>query len=385
MKYTSLSYSILVRALWVSGLFIAGLWAASIYGVLPQSVWSISAVAALMCLSVIIPLEGVLLQPLRNLSREITHMRKGEPYGKVPVNTNSKEMHELTCFFNEAVDSFEEVEDNLIDQRRLAEELEVARTVQKKLLPQSMPTVPGLQVVIKTRNASEVGGDNFDILPSDKRTLLYVGDATGHGTAAGLVMSMVNVLMHGAGHLSHTPPTMLSHINTLLTPKLTSSMFMTLALLRWEHEENHLYLTGCGHEHVLVYRADTGNVERIKPGGIALGMAPDISSILKEQHIAFNEKDVVVLFTDGITEARKSDGEMVGLDALEQVLKRSGGLGKASGIFEAMSRELKELFPQEDLKDDITLAVIQRKEEAASGLSVKEPLVAGASKSWDWE
>jgi len=298
------------------------------------------------------------LLPLRKVMNEVEALLAGENYDKIQLGKKIDEMGTLADFFNSVVGSLEQVSQDIIDRRRLAEELTFASQVQKNLLPKKAPKLSGLDVVVKTRSASEVGGDNFDIIAQEKSTLMYIGDATGHGFPAGLIMSMINLLIDAFAKNSDNPVEILNAANKVLTPKISDRMFMTLVMLRWEYASQRLFFTGCGHEHILIYRAESRNCEAFKSGGIALGMVPDVSKILQEKELKLQPNDTVVLFTDGITEAKNSKGEMYGLDRLRSAVEKFGGQGSAENIFSSISKDFADFVGSGyEQADDITLLV----------------------------
>ena len=298
--------------------------------------------------------------PLRRITRQMEAVMQGRQYAKVDHKGKIDEFGIIARFFNVITASIERVSMDITDRKRLTAELQHATIVQRQLLPKRAPKIFGLDVAVKTRSMSEVGGDNFDIVTGEKNTLLYIGDATGHGSPAGIIMSMVNVLIHAASAQTQDPVVLLALVNRCLTPKILPTMFMTLVMLRWEHEAQKLYYTGCGHEHVLHYHANTTVCEAHKTGGIALGMVPQVDRLLKEQELPLMTNDTVVLFTDGITEARNAKGEMYTVERLRQAVEKYGDRHTASAIFKGISEDFAEFVgPNYVQDDDITLMVLK--------------------------
>jgi serine phosphatase RsbU (regulator of sigma subunit) len=301
------------------------------------------------------------LHPLQKITRQMHAVLNGKKYRKIEdLQHQLDELGLLAKFFNSVIEGFEKVSADVIDRQRMSDELGFASKVQRNLLPKTVPEIPGLDLVVKTRPAKEVGGDNFDIITLGNSTLFYVGDATGHGMPAGLVMTMVNVLIHAFSRISTSTRDILVNVNKFLSPKLPASMFMTLVMLRWEHDSQKLFYAGCGHEHVLIYRAAERRCEAVRTGGIALGLTPDIAKIVKEQEIKLEPDDAVVLFTDGITEAKNATGEMFGVKKLCQVVEEHAFHGKAESIFRGVSKTFAEFVgPGYEQLDDSTLLVLK--------------------------
>ncbi len=333
-----------------------------------------------------------IVRPIQRVTTQMQAILQGKNYQKLKLTNNIKEVRVLEEFFNTMITSLEKVSTDIEDRNRLTEELNFAGDFQRQLLPKKSPQVPGLDIIVKTRPATEVGGDNFDIIPLKDSTLFYIGDATGHGLQAGLLMSMVNVLIHTFTSLHESPREILNKVNQFLTPKTTSSMFMTLVMLRWEHQAQKLHYTGCGHEHILIYRAATGKCKALKTGGIALGLIPDTSDKIHEAEIALAPNDVIVLFTDGITEAENKHGKMYGMENLRQSVERHASRNKAKSIFDSISRDFANFIDRDYIqKDDATLMVLKHSWKNASRnkkiqLTVDTAGITAIEKpNWDWE
>jgi serine phosphatase RsbU (regulator of sigma subunit) len=148
----------------------------------------------------------------------------------------------------------------------MSSELDIASQIQNDVLPKKAPEIKGLDIVAKTRSAAEVGGDCFDFMQKNENFYIYIGDVTGHGVPAGLVMIMVDTLMHAWSQTAKNAEEILVQINHFLHQRMSSQRFMTLVLLRWNELEQKLYYTGAGHEHILVYRHKTKTIEAIRSG-----------------------------------------------------------------------------------------------------------------------
>ena len=117
-------------------------------------------------------------------------------------------------------------------------------------------------------------------------------------------MMMVNALISAFVTEETNGAKILSETNRILKPRIKQNMMMTCVMLRWNEREKKLYYTGAGHEHLLVYKVAEQKVYKVKSGGVALGMVRDSSKVLIEQQILFERGDIIILYTDGITEAR---------------------------------------------------------------------------------
>ncbi len=329
--------------------------------------------------------------PLSRLTREVRRLLGGQDYKRVPPVT-ADETGVVTHFFNEITRDLEKIAYDLKERRRMSSELDIAAGIQRDVLPKQAPAIQGLDIIAKNRAAAEIGGDIFDFLPSpgSHNTYLYIGDVTGHGVPAGLVMVMASTIIRAM--ISQGPESgreVVVHTNELLTPRISTRLFMTCVVLRWDAEREKMYFTGAGHEHVVVYRAKTESVEAIRSGGIALGMIPDVSKIAREQEIPLEVGDSLILYSDGITEAKNKTGEMYGLERLKEAVKSHGYLPDADSVFDRLTQEFSKFVGAYVQVDDITLMVIKivgkNASPAAVRLSVENEATAPRqSKLWNW-
>lgn len=319
----------------------------------------ISFIAVILIILIVFIID--VISPLNRLTRQVRNLLTGKNYKRVKPTTID-EVGVLTHFFNEITKDLEKISYDIKDRRRMSSELDIAAKIQKDILPKEVPEAPGLDIVAKTRSAAEVGGDTFDFLTSsdDNQLFIYIGDVTGHGVPAGLIMMMVDTLMGAmVSQGISNGRDLVVHTNALLTPRISSRLFMTSVTLRWDKEMNKMYYTGAGHEHVLVYRHKTEEVEEIRSGGIALGMIPDVAHIVQEKEISLEIGDSIVLYTDGITEARNQTGNMYELNNLSASLKKHGYRPNAESIFDGLTKDFSNFVGEYVQNDDITMIVIK--------------------------
>jgi len=197
-------------------------------------------------------------------------------------------------------------------RERLSEELKIASRIQRKLLPETAPVVPGLELAGRTIPAEEVGGDLYDFFPAPSGDLFVsIGDVSGKGAGAGIVMASVRV-------------------------------------------------AGAGHEHLLVVRARSAAVERLRSGGVVLGLSPDIASRVEEKRLDLDPGDLVVLYTDGATEAASPEGEELGLDRLAAIVGEVRGGSPQGVIAHIVDRVQRWTGAGHPPRDDLTVVALRR-------------------------
>lgn len=298
---------------------------------------------------------------LRNITHEIDNLISGQQYEEIDERSKD-EIGIFARFFNEMTRQIENIAGNLKNAERLSDEIGLAAKIQSDVLPKKAPIIPGIEMVAKTRSAAEIGGDSFDFIKSNNQTMFYIGDVTGHGVPAGLIMMMVNILLRAFAPMHQKTSDILIKTNSIIHPRIAANMFMTLVMLRWDEDDQRLFYTGCGHEHYLHYHASTGKCEAVKCGGIALGMVPEIKNMVQEKEINFQEGDILALYTDGIAEAKNAQGEMFGVERLRQVVEEFGGRTSSESVFDNISRRFGEFVGKySDQKDDITLIVLKNR------------------------
>lgn len=302
---------------------------------------------------------GLINRPLRKVTKQMKLILTGHNYKRISTN-RIDEIGIIAQFFNEITENLEVISNKLKEGSRMSSELGVASEIQQKILPTESPKVPGLIVDSKTRPAVEIGGDSFDYINGKDSTYFYIGDVTGHGAPAALVMMMVNTLLHSYAEMYTSPYDIIVNTNRQLKPRIKSSMFMTAVLLKWDHVKQIMTFVGAGHEHILVYKAATGKLEVKESGGIALGMTVDNSKIVKEYAIPLDEDDVIVLYTDGITEAENNQKEMFGLERLKELVKKYAAEYGPEGVNHHIALDFSQFVGETEQADDITLMVIKR-------------------------
>ncbi len=246
------------------------------------------------------------------------------------------------------------------ERERIAQEMKWAREIQQSLLPRAVPHVPGYEIYGMSIPALEVGGDYFDYVASGQHWHFVVGDVSGKGVPAALIMSIVRSLIHTCAEMTDTPRDMLAKVNRNLSPDLEAEMFVTIADVSVDAASNVLRVVRAGHEPILVIRKN-GSVERIEPRGSGLGLldVETFESTLQEQEIRLEVGDSALLFTDGLTETRSLEGVEVGYDGVEALAQKYAQLSP-NDMVNAIAEEIKAFAGGQDQHDDFTLVVFRR-------------------------
>ncbi len=244
---------------------------------------------------------------------------------------------------------------------RMERELEVARDIQTSFLPDAAPQVEGWEVAAFYRAARQIGGDFYDFFPlDDHRWAIVVADVADKGVPAALFMALSRTLLRAVGSNRHAPAETLRRVNELLLRDSRSDLFVTLWYGLWDTNTGVVRFSSAGHNPPLVIRAD-GSTERLNARGIALGVIPDIA--LQENQTTLDRGDVLIAYTDGVTEALRSDSAEFGVSGLESALV---GLrrGTAQEIMQGIISALDHFVSGAPQFDDITMVVLKHRHDA---------------------
>ncbi len=246
-------------------------------------------------------------------------------------------------------------------KQKLEQELNLAHRIQAKLLPKTIPQVPGVEVYGRMIPAGKVGGDYYDFITDDKarNLILCIGDVSGKGMPGGLVMVMARVLLHYFDVADQSTRDTLLRANEILKANTEPFMFMSMLLLKWESEAKRLTYTGAGHENLLIFRSREEEVEVVPAGGVVLGIKDDISGYLTEKEIGLDPGDAILLYTDGCTEAQNPRGEMFELENLTRSFSRHAARDVAE-VCDGVIADLKKFMGTAEQHDDITVTVLKR-------------------------
>jgi serine phosphatase RsbU (regulator of sigma subunit) len=247
---------------------------------------------------------------------------------------------------------------------RLGAELEVARRIQQMLLPKAseLNAIAQLDIAGYMEPAEEVGGDFYDVLPSDGAVKLGIGDVTGHGLDSGVLAIMVQTAVRTLLESGETDSKrFLAVLNRAVCEnvrRMESEKTLTFAIL--DYRQGQLSLSG-QHEEVIVVRAG-GQVERIDTIdlGFPIGLEANIEEFIAQTQIQLEPGDGLVLYTDGITEAENLAREQYGIDRLCEVVKNNWH-GSASEIQRAAIDDLRQHIGKQKVYDDITLLVLKQR------------------------
>ncbi|GAB4231512.1 MAG: hypothetical protein Kow0049_13920 [Stanieria sp.] len=247
---------------------------------------------------------------------------------------------------------------------RLSAELEITRRLQQMILPkeQELSQLDDLDIAGFMEPAEEVGGDYYDVLYDNDRVKIAIGDVTGHGLESGVLSIMVQTAVRTLMENNETDPTkFLETLNRTIyknVQRMNSDKNLTFCLM--DYQAGHLNLSG-QHEEIIVVRAG-GEIERIDTIdlGFPIGLEETIADFVVSTQIKLNAEDVVILYTDGVTEAENKLGVQYGLERLCNVVKQNW-YKSANTIKQLVIEDLRLYIGEQKVYDDITLVVLKQK------------------------
>lgn len=316
---------------------------------------------------VLLATSGLVFLLSRMISKPIIALAKGsEAIGggnldhKVEVKSGD-ELEGLANSFNKMASDLkgymEELRRSTAEKERIEKELEIARGIQQSFLPEFPPQVEGVELSALSVPAWEVGGDFYDFIPiGGDRWGLVVADVSGKGVPAALFMALSRILVRANAVGDITVSEAIRRTNDLIVESDRSSMFVTLFYGVLDPKRRTLTYVSAGHNPALMVPGYGGDTIMLRAKGIALGVIPDIE--LEEKEISLEKGDIIVLYTDGVTEAINDKEEQFGQHRLTTIAEQTHNL-PASEIAKRIQQEVIEFSQGQPQFDDITVVILK--------------------------
>jgi serine phosphatase RsbU (regulator of sigma subunit) len=251
--------------------------------------------------------------------------------------------------------------DSRLDRERLERELALASEIQQRFQPTAPPIVAGYELQGISFPCYEIGGDYYDFIERDDgRLVIALGDVSGKGTAAALLMSSLHAAVHAQSASHDSLVGTISAVNRYLADNIPSNRFVTLFYAELDPESGALSFLNAGHNPPLIVHA-AGTVEQLASGGLPLGIKPDAE--YREGRTQLQRGDVLCIYSDGVTEAVSPTGEEFGPTRLYEVVARNID-ASAAGIRDRIESALTKFAQGTSAADDITLVIVKRQAEA---------------------
>ena len=299
---------------------------------------------------------GKSIEDMRALVRKLT--------GVEETDASENGDKQASGVFESLKDELAELRSHLGQTKKVHEDLERARKAQQRMLPSKVPDIPGYELDVFFRGCEEVSGDFYDFVTlPDGCVGIIMGDISGHGVDAGIVMAMAKKAFSMRAKSGADPVTVAAQANADIYPELDTATFITAIYGVLDPNQHVFRFVRCGHTFPIHYRAATRKVEEVASDGVVLGSVRDplFTRKSKLKEIPLEPGDSVSFFTDGITEAMTAESEEFGPENTNAAIERHGPCS-AKGIIEGLVGAIRIFTKMHPQEDDETLIVVRRKE-----------------------
>lgn len=239
--------------------------------------------------------------------------------------------------------------------RQLESELEMSQVVQRALLPQQVPAIDGLNIAAFSRPAQIVSGDYFDFVDFKDGTHGFVmADVSGHGVSAGMLMTSLQTAFQTLVPETNSPLEVLERLNRLYIHNINFTTFVTVFFGKYDPQTRTFRYANAGHNSAYVYHAATGEETWLHPTGAAIGLMEGFNTHADE--VDLSPGDILLMYTDGVTEAADKAGLELGEDRLADIVRQNPD-STAEQLIQKVLRGLKDYTDGSPLTDDVTLVV----------------------------
>jgi len=318
------------------------------------------AIVILVVVGMVYVISRMITNPIKALTQGSEIIGKGNLDYKVEVHTGD-ELEGLANSFNRMSADLKkftaELRRTTAEKERVEKELEIARGIQQSFLPEKAPLVPGFDLAAMNQPAKEVGGDFYDFIPvGSDRWGLVIADVSGKGVPAALFMALSRTLVRANVNDTVTVSEAIRKSNDVISENDRSNMFVTLFYGVLDPGKMTLTYVSAGHNPPFMLRKGDKDIIMLKARGVALGVVPDIG--LEEKQIILNKGDVVVLYTDGVTEAIDYKEEQFGSERVVEIAEKNRDL-PAYEIMQKIKEGVIAFSQGQPQFDDITLMVLK--------------------------
>ena len=309
-------------------------------------------------------LVSVFVKPIQVLTDGVRAIGQGSLDGKISVE-GPAEIGAIAAVFNEITEKFKKAQEGVLEREKLQKEIEVAKQIQQALLPKKHPDISGYDIAPYYQAAKDVGGDYYDFVQVDEETLgVVVADVSGKGVPGSLVMTMIRTALRMEARGNKNASDVMAKMNDFVTDDMKKGMFVTMFYVILDSKNRIISYASAGHNPMILYRAESNETFFLNPKGFPVGIAlPDETLFRKSislEKIKLKKDDMLVIYTDGVTEAMNERREQYGEDRLIAAIKKFGNRHPAEFI-ESLERDIKSFTGGEPQNDDITVVAIKEK------------------------
>jgi serine phosphatase RsbU (regulator of sigma subunit) len=303
----------------------------------------------------------------RTITRPVKALTKGAHFiglGNLDYTVDIKtgdEIEDLAHSFNKMAEGLkaqiEIIRLTTAEKERVQKELEIAKGIQKSFLPESSPKIDGFDLAALNTPALEVGGDFYDFIPvSLDKWGLVIADVSGKGVPAALFMALSRTMIRANATNNPTPSKVIRQANDMISEDVRSNMFVTLFYGVLDPVRKTLTYVNAGHNPPLVMGKSAGDIIMLATKGVALGLMTDV--VFEEKEINLHPGDILLLYTDGVTEAINRKQELFGQDRISKIVEENKNLS-AQNLINLIEKEVFTYSDGQPQFDDITLLLVK--------------------------
>ncbi|MGM0607923.1 MAG: SpoIIE family protein phosphatase [Candidatus Muiribacteriota bacterium] len=267
----------------------------------------------------------------------------------------------LQSFAQQTTNSLENIRlyNQFIEKQKIERDIELARNIQVSLLPSRPPVLNQLDVAAISMPARQVGGDYYDFYKiSDDECWFLLGDVSGKGIAAALLMAMIRSLFRSElRNANENTGELLTEINRLIATDIYEGKFITFVCAFANMKNNKMYFTSAGHVPFVHYQADKKEIVHYEADGLPVGIMEDVK--YSTRCLKMKEEDFIIFFTDGVNEAMNKNREEFGSERLEAVIKKNTDKS-SNGIIKSILLSIEDFTQKQPQHDDTTILVIKK-------------------------
>ena len=316
-------------------------------------------------------LLGLIITPLQRLREGALAIGEGRLDHRIELE-GEDEFSQIANAFNDMANKFKGAQESLVENEKMQKEIAVAKEIQQTLLPKKMPDLEGFDISAYYMSAKEVGGDYYDVIKVAPRLIgVIVADVSGKGVPGSLVMTITRTVARLVAMKNKSAKSVLVKVNNFVKEDMKKGMFVTAFYLVLNSFTRRINFASAGHDPLILYRAKEEKIYYIKPKGFPLGITlPDdalFKKVMVEENIKLQKDDLLVVYTDGVTEAMNGRRELWGEKRFVEFIKANGRLTSREFI-DKLRNELKEFTMGYPQNDDITIVAIKEKKTGADML-----------------
>jgi anti-anti-sigma factor len=312
----------------------------------------------------VIGLVQVFVRPIQMLTDGVRAIGDGNLEGKLDVS-GPAEIGAIAGVFNEITEKFKKAQDSVLEQEKMQKEIEVAKQIQQSLLPRKRPEISGYDIAPLYQAAAEVGGDYYDFVQVDDDTIgVVVADVSGKGVPGSLVMTMIRTALRMEARGNRNASDVMAKMNAFVTDDMKKGMFVTMFYVILDSKNRIISYASAGHNPMILYRHETKETFFLNPRGFPVGISlPDETLFRRSislEKVRLKKDDMLVIYTDGVTEAMNERREQYGEERLISMVKEYAFLPPTEFI-DKLDGDIKKFTGDYPQSDDITVVAVKEK------------------------